>query len=309
MYCNGKVFRSCLTSACLIILLQFASPLMSQMPEWKFYRDRDGNTYYIDRSGKIRTSGKPEFNFKPVSPQGIDYYLNHAEQLLKGHYKVEGLILLKSILALPVSNNRVYKAQTEAAKRINYIKKREGGRFNGLNEMASLMLIKNSGNTVVINDNMFYSIEIPGTAAILRSRFRKRPYYRYHGLLIGINLKKSLSLSSGTDPKFDLLLAVDSERYSVSLKSIKRVVNNWRTNLGFENISREEVKKDRNSYILRFYKKEKPLLSGFEGYFFNGKFGYMVRAISSGEKFTKFKDKIRDIIFSFKFVELKSQER
>ena len=70
----------------IVILLSLFYPtqnLFSQMPGWKFFKDYDGNTYYIDKNGKIRTSGKPEFKYKAVSVDGIDYYLNQGLELIK----------------------------------------------------------------------------------------------------------------------------------------------------------------------------------------------------------------------------------
>ncbi len=41
--------------------------ILAQMPDWILVRDADGNRYHVDYNGKIYTSGRPEFDSRPVS--------------------------------------------------------------------------------------------------------------------------------------------------------------------------------------------------------------------------------------------------
>ncbi|MFC1671025.1 hypothetical protein ACFL20_11595, partial [Spirochaetota bacterium] len=274
-------------------------PLFSQMPGWKFYKDRDGNNYYLDRNSKIHTSGKPEFKFRPVSIEGIDFYLNHGRELIKQHHLSQGLVLLKSILAMPVKNNRIYKARVEAAKTVNYLKKREGSRFARLNESASLQVFHEKKVIHLINDQMFYSLKLPSGVVLLRKRMKKKLRHTYYGLTLGISVK---DIPERTGARYDLILAMDSERYVWRFNSIDEVESNWRLVLGADNLKRKIRERGKHRKIYMFESKIKPEYSGFEGIFSNGNYVHIIRIISSKSKFKKYEKMMKRILEDFRVV-------
>ena len=97
--------------------------LLAQMPDWKYFRDREGNIYFIDQAGKIRITNVRKYLHKPVSARGIDYYLEYGAELINEHRPIEGLSVLKSICALKSDNNRIYQAQVKATQLIMKLKK------------------------------------------------------------------------------------------------------------------------------------------------------------------------------------------
>lgn len=199
----------------IIILLLIFTPLpsflFSQMPDWTLIIDKDGNRYYIDKNSKIWTSGIPEFNYKAVSVDGLDFYINHGLELIRSHYKEHALTLLKSIKAMPPRNNRIYEAQCKATEMINYLIKNEGDRFSEINTSSSILLYRDKENTVLINDKIGYSIEIPNIFNIIHKRIRGKSRNFFYGILLGINLRdKDVSIKQGYRG-YDLLLAINSE--------------------------------------------------------------------------------------------------
>jgi hypothetical protein len=276
----------------------------AQMPDWTLIVDKDNNRYYIDKNGKIWTSGKPEFDYKPVSIEGLDYYLNQGIELIKDHNKIEGLVLLKSIMTLPVKNDIVYKAQISASKQINHLIKIEGSRYNDINENASLLLLKDENSITLLNDNMLYSIKAPVFIKIISTRTRKQLNYKYHGLLLGYRFKKEAYENIKEDKKgysgYDLLIAVDSERFPNAIKNLKNYVEYWKKKLGKDTYERSIFVKN-NTRVTSTYKDTyPPYYSGFEGFYIKNNYGYCLKAITSLELFRKYKTEITKVIESFK---------
>ncbi|MBN2403903.1 MAG: hypothetical protein JXN64_16120 [Spirochaetes bacterium] len=270
------------------------------MPDWTLIEDKDNNRFYIDRNGKIWTSGKPEFDYKPVSIEGLDYYLNHGIELIKSHNKSEGLILLKSILAMPAANDVIYKAQITASKHIKNLIKIEGTRYEDLNKNASLLLFKYNDSITLFNDDMMYRINAPVFIKIISTRTRQKLNYKYHGILLGYRfLEKTVKDKSGYSG-YDLLVAIDSERFPYNLKNLNNFMDNWRMRLGNDTLERTILQKN-STYIINNYKdKYSPYYSGVEGYYIKNNYGYFLKAISSLENFRKYETEIIKVINSFK---------
>lgn len=270
------------------------------MPDWTPIRDRDGNKYFIDKNGKIWTSGTPEFEYKAVSIEGLDYYLNQSIELIKSNYKTSGLTLLKSIMAMPVKNNRIFKAQCRASKEINYLIKKEGIRYSKLNDSASLLLFRDNKHTILINDKMLYSIIIPKVFKIIKKRFKKKLHYIYCGILVGFILKKNGVVEKHGYRGHDLLLAIDSEKFSSPIRSVTKIEKNWRRNLGSDTFNRKVFDESDNRIVYAYEDRLSPYYSGFEGFYYKGNHGYCLRILCSREVFLKYRERIIQILKSFK---------
>ena len=271
--------------------------LMFQMPDWKFFKDREGNAYFIDQAGKIRVTDAVPYRYRPVSARGIDYYLHYGITLIDEHRIEEGLSVLKSILALPVDNNRVYKAQVKASERINYLKKRHGPRFSAINDSASLILIRRESAVTVTNDRMMYGFSSPDRIEVIRKRDRSGVNFRYSGILFGIG-------GAGAKPggPYELLFAVDCEKFSLPLKDLSQAVEKWGENLGHDDLVREVVERSDTRLVQEFSYRGTPAYSGMEGIFINGTYSYFVRLLSSGTGYDANRKAIKDIMASFNTV-------
>lgn len=302
-YDQGMEMRTAVSLSALFSFLfsiLCSSAAIAQMPDWVMLRDRDGNRYYTDQNGKLYCSGKPEFDFKPVSAEGIDYYYQQGLDLLAGHYKAEGLTLLKSILALPATSMRIADIQAKASLHVNVLVKREGERYGSLSREASLLLYREGKEVTLVNDAMRYSLKIPGKLTVIRRRAREGGKgYVYHGLLMGIRLTDD-SPRSGSESGYDMLVAVDSERFAHEVGSVARLEQSWRKNLGWDTFRRTVLEKDTSKIIYSFVDDAVPQYSGIEGFFVRDSLGYCVRAISSKRIFDSHRDKIAAIVRGFK---------
>jgi hypothetical protein len=273
--------------------------LLSQMPDWKFFRDRQGNAYYIDQAGKIRITNMAEYNYRAVSPRGIDYYLNYGTTLIQDHRVPEGLSVLKSIRALPDDNARIVQAQVRATELINSLKKRNGPRFTAQNEAASLMFIESEGGVRVINDRMYYSFRGPAGLSVIRKNNRAGLDYRYEGVLFGA---RSEQPAGGGAKAYDFLIAVDSERYAVRFKNIDQAVELWRGIIGYDGLERRTLDKGEDRIVYEFSNRGEPRYNGVEAIFINGKFTHCARVISSDAGYRAGSAMMNDVMKSFRIV-------
>ncbi len=287
--------------AILALLLFDASIIHPQMPDWKYFRDREGNSYFLDRTGRIQLAKTPDYRYKPVSAAGIDYYLEYGSALIREHRLIEGLSLLKSILALTADSSRIYNAQAKAAEMVNLLKKTRGPRYTALDESASLVLIRQDASVEILNDLMFYSLRVPSSFDVVRVRERAGSGYRYAGLLLGI-WKPYGSPRQGTGGKCDLLLAVDSEKFSVRIKDLSQASARWRDVLGPDDFRREKQAETGSGVIYQLLGGGSQKFSGVEGIFFNDNFSHCVRLISSEANYRADRQVLLDIINSFKTV-------
>jgi hypothetical protein len=286
-------------SSFFVIIFLFPGYLYAQLPGWVLTRDHDGNKYYIDSRGKIWTSGMPEYKYKPVSLAGIDYYLNQGIYLIKNHYIPDGLTILNSILAMPVTNNRIYKAQAKAAGEVNKLKKREGQRYSRHIEKSPLLLYHDEKSTVIENQISHYRMKIPCEITILNSSHRKKYRYLYHGLLAGLSFRQA---TNNRPEKFDALLALDSEEFKSIITSTAELKTHWEITLGDDTFSRGELYRERKMLLYTLeYSMSRPF-SGYEGYFYNGNNGYFMRIIFSNSTMEKDREMMLNIMKGFKIL-------
>jgi hypothetical protein len=283
------------------ILLASCTVFVAQMPDWKFFRDREGNTYFFDQGGKIHITSMKQYRYRPVSARGIDYYLEYGTELIKEHHPVEALSVLKSICALKNDNNRIYQAQVKAAELIMKMRKNNGTRFVAMNESASLIIFQEDGGIKIINDQMMYSFMVPGRVAVLRKVDRSRMEYRYSGILFGI--LQGGGRSDGRDADaYDMLMAVDTEKFAVPYKNLAAAVDKWKGNIGYEGVTREVLEEDEHRYICSFRNRSEPRYGGIEGFFLEGTSSHYVRLVSSEGRLPELLAVMRKIIEGFRSV-------
>lgn len=296
---NRSIFQ--LTVATLLFLAgTVAQNATAQMPDWILVRDPDGNRYHVDPNGRIYTSGKPEFDFKPVSEEGIAFYYNQGIELLRTGYKVEGLTLLKSILAMP-GGGRTADYRARASMDINGLIRREGDRYHALNRDASVLLYREKGTVVLVNDLMKYRIEFPRHVSILRRGMRADSRYEYYGLLVGVRFNgDSAGQPAGA---FDALVAIDGERFPYDIRTMDELKKNWARNLGADSFRRTAVRSDGRMQMARF--DDGSLYSGYEAFFLAGRYGYCVRIISARSGMETYGSDMEKVLRSFRlsFVE------
>jgi hypothetical protein len=269
--------------------------LPAQMPDWLFFRDGDGNSYYYDKNGKIWTSGKPEFKYKTITISGMDYYIRQSEELLKSHFPVEGLLLIKSILAMPPSDQRIIDAQSRASSLLNKMKRLEGSRFDNYNEKASPLLYSQGGATAVVHDIMFCAMSIPGQVTILTNRWRKSVSYRYNGILLGV--RSNTGKEAAENEKFDILVAIDAEEFAIPIKKIEDMEEYWRNKPGFDSIIRQTIERDDYRILNRYESTGSKKFFGFEGIYINNKLGYIIRTIAPVDERKDVSELLKRIVF------------
>lgn len=270
---------------------------MYQMPDWKFFKDREGHVYFIDQAGKIRITETVAHRYRPVTARGIDYFLEYGMTLINEHRMPEGLTVFKSILALPADSNRIYTAQVKASDMINFLKKRHGPRFTAINEASSLILIRRESVITITNDLMLYGFQAPAPVEVIRKRDRSGKNIRYSGIVFGIG-------GPGTKPggPYDLLCAIDCEKFALPLSSLSMAVEKWGENLGHDDLERKVLEHSETRFINEFIYRGTPSYSGMEGIFINGAYSYCVRLLSSGSGYARNRNDVKQIMASFRLV-------
>jgi hypothetical protein len=279
-------------------IFSFFEAAFSQMPGWVLMKDRDGNSYYMDNNGKIWTSGKPEFNYKPVTVDGIEYYLHQGIDLINSHYKAEGLIILKSIMAMPPDDKRIYDAQVKALKRIDSLKKKEGGRYKNIDVKASIQLYRIGDTVILMNDFMQYTLKFPSGIELISSKTRLKHNYSYSGVLVGVNLDTAGRKKNAG--KYDALVAIDSEEFASELKSAEQFEAHMNNNLAENAFEKRALDLKDTVRVYYFDVKTKPAYRGYDGYYIKVNRGYHVRAIFGGDLSGGDMDRILKIVSGFK---------
>lgn len=287
----------------IFLFIYFLPNLYSQMPGWITHVDEDGNKYFVDRTLKIWTSEKPEFNYRAVSNKARSYYLNQGIALINNHYKVEGLTLLKSVRLLADFYPEALFDGKKASVQINKFIKNEGDRFKKLNNQASLLMVKNKSEIVIYNDLMSYVLKINANVDVLKRKIIYKHKYLRYGVMLGVNLNEKLIHSENKEKtKYDFLVYINSEKFHYKIKTIEK----------YEEICRNKL--PGNTFIKKIFKissKTKEYLfedknstdtgyQGYEGYQIDGTKGYFIRIIAQKKGFQKYKDKILLIVDNFK---------
>lgn len=279
----------------LFILAPLASPVvsLSQMPDWKFFRDREGNSYYYDRAFKIRIADTEGIDYTPVTSSGIDFYFNKGIELINEGRYPEGLFFLKSIRALDDSSGRVRKVQIESAKWMNYLYKKHGTRYD-IYDSESAVAITGKGNSYfLINSRLFYKITIPHRPHLLKKEWKY--YGKGYGLKFGARLEEK-----GNYEGFDYIAGMESRILKGGSPSAEDARMIWIHELGADSFTRRETFRsgDRILYDIKY--PDGTPFSGVEGVYVNGNTIHIARVFFhdglAGSVYESVNNMLRDIV-------------
>jgi hypothetical protein len=245
------------------------TPLFSQMPDWTFFKDREGNEYYYDGAFKIRITDEPDFNYPPVSGRGIEYYYNSGLEHLGRGEVVKGLYFFKSILALKEQNNRLRQIQINSADQISSLEKRHGTRMALFDRESTLLILKEGASFRLINEKLFYALTLPARPWIIRKGWKYSE--KGYGLQFGINL--DTSGKSG----YDFITGVETRILPFAVDTADQAERIWVRDLGPDAFSRELIRNSAHSKVYAFtYPGDSPF-RGYEGIFVNRDTIHLVR--------------------------------
>ena len=280
-------FRS-ISFIVFIITLIHAAHLFSQMPDWTYFRDREGNKYYFDEAFKIVITDEPAFNYPPVSEPGIDYYYNTGIDYVKKGEIAKGLYFFKSILALKSQNNRVRKIQISSSEQIRLLSKKQGTRMDGYDKASTLAIINADNRFLIINEKLFYNLELPFRPVIIREGWKYSD--RGYGLKFGVN-------TGGSSTKtYDYIVGLETKLLPYSTETIDQVEQIWLNEVGPDAFSRVLFSETKNRRIYKYkYPGDSPFL-GYEGIYAGKGMVHLVRIMYHEKMEDSIKESVEKII-------------
>lgn len=266
--------RNIFSSLILInaILLFLSGSLLSQMPDWFFFRDSEGNGYYYDRAFRIRITESKNFSYEPVTAEGIDYYFNSGIDLIQAGRMSEGLFYLKSIRLLKAGGSRVDRLKAEATKWINALYQKEGSRFLDADTESTVLLVKNNNIYEFFNEKLFYRMTFGYRPSVVRCGWKNRG--TAYGVKIGVNTG-----NSGQDEGYDYMLGVESRVYRGRVESVDEAERIFRFEAAGDLPVRQELVRSEDRVVYTYEYPGDAKLCGVEAYFVNRQMIHMVRGI------------------------------
>jgi len=283
----------------LLFLILTALPFTSlfpQMPDWTFFKDREGNQYYYDRAFKIRITDEPDFNYPPVSGKGIEYYYNSGLEYLDRREVVKGLYFFKSILALKQQDNRLRKIQINTVDQISSLEKRHGTRMEAFDRESTLLILKEGGSFRLINEKLFYALTLPVPARpwIIRKGWKYSD--KGYGLQFGVNM-------DGSGKKgYDFVAGVETRILPFAADTADQAEEIWVRDLGSDAFSRELIEKGSEKKIYLYkYPGDSPF-RGYEGIYVNRNTIHLVRIMYHENMHSSVEQMVQDMMSSFTLV-------
>lgn len=273
----------------LVIMAVLPAALYSQMADWFFFRDRQGNGYYYDRAFHIRITDERKFAYDPVTVDSVDFCFNSGIDLIHNGRMSEGLFFLKSIRLLDSRSTRITGVQADSTKWINQLYKKQGERFTDADRESTLLLAVNNGIYDLVNEKLFY-----------RMKFRHRPFViksAWKSMNKGHAVKLGISMSGSGEPEgYDYMIGVESRIYSMPLSSVEEADEALRSETGYDAMRREIISRSDERIIYYYdYSGEAPFC-GVEGVFINGAIVHLVRGMCHDNLKGMVLDEMRDNI-------------
>ncbi len=278
----------------LLFLLLLAQAVWAQMPDWKFFRDRDGNSYYYDRTFKIRITDTPEPDYIPVTTSGIDFYFHTGIELINSGKYPEGLFYLKSIRTLGDTNNRVRNVQIDAAKWMGYLERKHGTRYEIYDRESPVTLTGENNRYYLNNTKLFYGLTIQHRPHILKKE------WKYNGTGFGLKFGARID-EKGNYEGFDYVTGIESRILKGGSPSVDEAHAMWIHELGIDSFSRKEIyrKADRILYEIKY--PDGTPFSGIEGIYVSNNRIHLARSFfhdsMSGKVYESVKSMLQHMVF------------
>jgi hypothetical protein len=268
-----------------LLIFSFSIFLQTQMPDWKFFKDRDGNGFYYDNTFKIRITDENPFNYTPVTMQGVNYYFNKGVELIKEGKYVEGLFYLKSIKSLPQDTLRVETNAKDSSKWINHLQKKHGPRYERFDKESTILLTYSNDEYLIINEKLRYKIKLKKQPHIIRAawKFNETGY----GFKFGFNLAEAHN-----DNSYDCVIGIETRISRSKFNSISDAEKIWNWEMGMDNFVRTESYRSKDRVVYQYTYADNVPFCGIEAVFINDKMTHLLRIICS----TGIKDKVFDEI-------------
>ncbi len=247
-------------------------PLFSQMPDWFFFKDKAGNSYYYDKAFKIRITEELKFDYTPVSADGIDFYFNTGIDNVKSGRMVEGLFYLKSIRLIRSDNMRINRVRNDSTKWLNALYKKHGDRFEEADRESTVLLTVNNGVYELVNDKLFYRINFSSRPHVLKNGWKNR--FREYGLKLGIN-----TVSSGNTEGYDYMVGIETRIFTNALDSLEQAESVLYGELVYDSLKREQLVRQGDRAVYYYEYQNSAPFCGVEGIFYNGKIVHIARSI------------------------------
>lgn len=273
----------------IIFLICLHISIYAQMPDWAMMKDKEGNTYYFDKSGKIYTDDV-ESAYKPVSRDGLEYYTAKVKSLWKAGHRTQSLVIAKSILALKESSMNVVKAKKDINAFMRDMQMKHGKRFVDISREAWLYLTKEDTTMYVFNDKVPYIVALQGNAEIIAAKSVDSLQYSSTVMRAGIRF----SDTSG----YDAIMTIVAESFAGTIESIRVLEQHWRT-VAFDTFDRELLKYSDSMALYSFVTRDNVELKGMELLLAKENRGYCVRIFTTKERYDLYKDTMLTIINSF----------
>lgn len=244
----------------ILLIINLSIDASSQMPDWKYFKDREGNSYYYDRAFKIRITEAADSGLIPVTAKGIDFYYNTGVELINEKKYADGLFYLKSIRTLGGSGNRIRKVQIESAKLMNYLEKKHGTRYEIYDRESAITLTGENDRYYLSNSKLYYGITINHRPFIIKKEWKYRG--TGYGLKFGVRVNEK-----GDYQGFDYITGIESRILQGGSPTIGEAQSFWIYEMGADSFSRKEIlrRNDRLLFDIRYPGDAQ--VSGVEGIF------------------------------------------
>lgn len=278
------------------VIISFNSAnLYSQMPDWTFFRDREGNAYYFDKAFKIIITDESAFDYPPVSEKGIDYYYNAGLEYIKKGEMARGLYFFKSVMALKSGNNRIRKIQIDSAEQVKILTAKNGPRMENYNNESSILVLKEDKSFKIINESLFYSLSFSHRPWIIREG------WKYSGK--GYGIKFGINSGNSKAGAYDFMGGIETRLLPYSPESVFHAEQIWEREVGPDAFKREIYMESGKSRIYRFvYPGDSPL-RGYEGVFCAKGMVHLIRLMYHEKMESAVEEYVKEIIKSFTTVQ------
>ena len=268
----------------------------SQIPGWKLYKDKSGNSFFIDRNWKIYANNPVKKSFSPVSLKNLTFKINRADQLMRELKPIEAIHIYRSILVMNSNDYTVRSAKIKASHKINYLKSSQGYRYTLYKKKSEPLAYRIANITTILHTQMRYSISSHKKFIIIRIR-KKRDYrYRYIGIVCGIQDSKT------PNNKFSMLLAIDAEKMPFPIRSLQQAIQKYNKNNISDSIKQKIIQKSNSSIYYAITNSPKQNFRGYEGVRFKNNYIYFIRIICSNKVFNANKKEMLFILRNFKVI-------